>query len=155
MDVRTGDKDALQKVYDKLTSVLESAALMLRGTARNHFTTDSQPEVEAGKEAIEMIEEPMWGARKSTVASENTRDQTLELDVTSETSAYGSVKEGKSVGKTSTDNGLEQTDTKRILFPSQIQKITILIALLSHKREILQRLMRIIHTQSGLCSLFS
>ena len=150
-DLGKGDKAALQRVHDKLTVVLESAALMLRGEGKDQLASRSRPESEAGNDTNEFSEEALWGPRKSGAASETTRDPTSEVDAGSENTASASVKGEKVAGIPLVGPGGEERDTRLLLFPSQIQKITNIIAMLSHKREVVRRLIKIVETQSGLC----
>lgn len=144
-NVSEGDTDDLQNIHDKLTALIESAALMLRGKNRNQFATCRKSKFEDDKDLSEVYEETMWGARRSIAASENTRDLVSEADVSSQASAHASSKQRKSTA----DSRMTQIDSKSLL-PSHIQKITNLVALLSHQREFVRKLLTMAQTQPGM-----
>ena len=138
------NKAALQEVYGKLTAILEAAALMLKGAGNG--TAGAQAEQD-GAELNEQGEGriPSGDKRTSrnTSASQARPGTGRDLDASSDISSVSRKGEKPDKPeKPATDEMNEggAGSSKLLLFPSQIQKISNIIALLSHKRELVRRL---------------
>ena len=129
---------------DKLTNILHASAMMLRGAdkeSKSHnavddhdsgVNSDNETEVEAAARGL---------SRNTSVSQE--RPGTAAVGDNDAGSTISGVSQ-KQKGQSQLQQDVSKKDTnangKMMLFPSQIQKISNIIAMLSHKRNLVERL---------------
>lgn len=141
----TGEnKEALKEVYDKLSTILNATALMLKGAEKESKPQGVDDGYDSGVNSdndIE-VESAARGLSRNTSASQE-RPGTGAVRDGDAASIISGVSQKQQKGQPEQDIPEENdnANNKMLLFPSQIQKISNIIAMLSHKRNLVQRLM--------------
>lgn len=139
----TGEnKEALKEVYDKLTNILNATALMLKGADKESkpqndddgydsgVNSDNDTDVEAAAREL---------SRNTSASQERPGTGVAGDDAASSISGVSQKQKGQR--EQEIPKGNANANNKMLLFPSQIQKISNIIAMLSHKRNLVERLM--------------
>ena len=138
------NREALRDVYDKLTNILHATAMMLRGADKESkpqnaddgydsgVNSDNDTEVEAAARGL---------SRNTNVSQERPGTGAVgDIDAASTISGMSQKQKGEPQPQNSEPDGDGNANNKMMLFPSQIQKISNIIAVLSHKRNLVERL---------------
>ena len=135
-------KEALKEVYDKLTTLLEATAMMLKGAEKETKPQGVDDGYDSGVNSDNDIdmEAAARGLSRNTSASQERPGTGAVRDVDAVSNISG-VSQRQKKEHPEQDIPKENANNKMLLFPSQIQKISNIIAMLSHKRNLVQRLM--------------
>lgn len=134
------NKEALGEVYDKLTTILEATAMMLKGVDKEGQPQGADAGYDSGVNSDNDPEEAaMKKMSRNTSASED-RPGTGVAQNDEEVSNISGVSQKQRVPPEPDEAKSQGVNNKMLLFPSQIQKISNIIAMLSHKRNLVQRL---------------
>lgn len=138
------NREALRQVHDKLTNILHASAMMLRGADKeskphnaddghdNGVNSDNDIEVEAAARGL---------SRNTSVSQERPGTAAVgDNDAGSTISGVSQKQKGQSQLQQDVSKRDTSANSKMILFPSQIQKISNIIAMLSHKRNLVEKL---------------
>lgn len=133
------NKEALKEVYDKLTAILEATAMMLKGADKESKAQGGDDGYDSGVNSDDDTEEAaMRRMSRNTSASQERPGTAAVADVEVASNISGASQKQKAHAEQDVTEG--QGTNKMLLFPSQIQKISNIIAMLSHKRNLVQRL---------------
>lgn len=138
------NREALRQMCDKLTNILHASAMMLRGAdkeSKSHnavddhdsgVNSDNETEVEAAARGL---------SRNTSVSQERPGTAAVgDNDAGSTISGVSQKQKGQSQPQQDVSKKDTNANSKMMLFPSQIQKISNIIAMLSHKRNLVERL---------------
>lgn len=133
------NKEALQEVYDKLTTILEATAMMLKGADKESKPQGGDDGYDSGVNSDYDTEEAAMRRMSRNTSASQERPGTAAVGDAEVASNISGVSQ-KHKGQAEQDVTKGQGTNKMLLFPSQIQKISNIIAILSHKRNLVQRL---------------
>lgn len=143
LKVASGEnKEALKEVFDKLTTILGATAMMLKGADKESRPQGVDDGYDSGVNSdndIE-VEATARGLSRNTSASQERPGSGAVRDVDAASNFSGVSQSQKVQPEQDIPKG-NAVNNKMLLFPSQIQKISNIIAMLSHKRNLVQRLM--------------
>ncbi|XP_020627063.1 dynein beta chain, flagellar outer arm-like isoform X2 [Orbicella faveolata] len=133
------NKEALKEVYDKLTAILEATAMMLKGADKESKAQGGDDGYDSGVNSDDDTEEAaMRRMSRNTSASQGRPGTAAVADAEVTSNISGVSQKPKELPEQEVTEG--QGTNKMLLFPSQIQKISNIIAMLSHERNLVQRL---------------
>lgn len=140
------NKEALKEVYDKLTAILEATAMMLKGADKERKARGEDDGYDSGVNSDDETDEAAMRRMSRNTSASQERPGTAavaEAEVTSNISRVSQKQKLAEAELPEQDVSEVQgaNTNKMLLFPSQIQKISNIIAMLSHKRNLVQRLM--------------
>ena len=138
------NREALKEVYGKLTTILEATAMMLKGADKESKPQGVDDGYDSGMNSDYDTEEAALRRTSRTTSASQERPGRSRPG----TGAAGDAEVASNIsgvsqrqkGQAEQDVTKEQGTNKMLLFPSQIQKISNIIAMLSHKRNLVQRL---------------
>ena len=133
------NKEALKDVYDKLTAILEATAMMLKGADKERTPQGGDDGYDSDVNSDDDTEEAAMRRMSRNTSASQERPGTAAVGDAEVASNFSGVSQ-KQKGQAEQDVTNGQGTDKMLLFPSQIQKISNIIAMLSHKRNLVQRL---------------
>lgn len=145
------NKEALREVYDKLTTILEATAMMLKGAEKESKPQGVDDGYDSGVNSDNdtEVDAAVRGPSQNTIASQE-RPGTGAVEDVDAVSNISGVSQRQKKEQPEEDATKENAHRKMLLFPSQIQKISNIIAMLAHKRSLVQRLLEHAHEWEAL-----
>ncbi|XP_066025345.1 uncharacterized protein [Pocillopora verrucosa] len=134
------NKEALGEVYDKLTTILEATAMMLKGVDKEGQPQGADAGYDSGVNSDNDPEEAAMKKMSRNTSASQDRPGTGVAQNDEEVSNISGVSQKQRVPPEPDEAKPQGVNNKMLLFPSQIQKISNIIAMLSHKRNLVQRL---------------
>lgn len=134
------NKEALGEVYDKLTTILEATAMMLKGVDKEGQPQGADAGYDSGVNSDNDPEEAAMKKMSRNTSASQDRPGTGVAQNDEEVSNISGVSQKQRVPPEPDEAKSQGVNNKMLLFPSQIQKISNIIAMLSHKRNLVQRL---------------
>lgn len=133
------NREALREVYDKLTTILEATAMMLKGADKESKPQTADDGYDSGVNSDSDPEEAAMRRMSRNTSASQDRPATATAANDEEVSNVSRASQ-KQTRPAEQDVTKAQGANKMLLFPSQIKKISNIIAMLSHKRNLVQRL---------------
>lgn len=138
------NREALKEVYDKLTNILNATALMLKGADKESKPQNVDDGYDSGviSDNDTEVEAAARGLSRNTSASQERPGTAAVMENDAASSISGVSQKQKGQPEQDIPKGNTNASNKMLLFPSQIQKISNIIAMLSHKRNLIEMLMK-------------
>ena len=134
------NREALREVYDKLTTILEATAMMLKGADKEGKPQEADVDYDSGVNSDGDPEEAAMKEMSRNTSASQDRLGTAVAQNDEEVSNISGVSQKQKALPEPDEVKPQGVNNKMLLFPSQIQKISNIIAMLSHKRNLVQRL---------------
>ena len=135
------NKEALREVYDKLTAILEATAMMLKGADKERRIERVDNGCDSGVNSDNDTETDGPARRttsRNTVTSQDRPATVTAGDLDAASNISGLSQRDKERSELESE---ESGAIKMLLFTSQIQKISNIISMLTHKRSLVRRLL--------------